>query len=279
VTRYTDTEGRKIKPFETYLIGDWIGWNIPPEGSDSVGFEGILRVKGITVSEDNDTGDLKYVLDLHNAMLEHEIKLTQKVERMSQYSGGSDVLSVAPSSSSGYSTNEVNALLNSKANTVHHHAFTELVDTPETLAPGKIIIVNEEGNQLILDDREKPVIFFQGELTLKIGSNFKAEIEQATAAGNNIVLDIVNHRLIIGEPGKYSVIFRQIASTSGEAGLVFRRNGTGIKRALSVNAVRLSHSGALTLDCNTGDALDFYWTGTVTEALTEMDSSISIVKI
>ena len=53
-------------------------------------------------------------------MLEHEIRLNQKVERMSQYSG-SDVLSVAPSSSSGYSDSEVNAMLAAKANVNHLH--------------------------------------------------------------------------------------------------------------------------------------------------------------
>jgi len=279
VTRFTDTEGRKIKPFETYLIGDWIGWNIPPEGSDVVGFEAILRVKGITVSEDNDTGDLKYTLDLHNAMLEHEIKLTQKVERMSQYSGGSDVLSVAPSSCSGYSTNEVNTLLASKANTVHHHAFTDLVDAPESLAPGKVIIVNEEGNKLILDDREKPVAFFQSVLKAKIGTNFKAEIESASVAGNGITLDTANHTIIIGEPGKYSISFNQVASTSGEASLMLRKNNLGLKRALSLNAIKLNHSGSLLMVCDADDELDFYWNGTVTEAMAGMDSSISILKI
>lgn len=168
VTRYTDMEGRKIKPFETYLIGDWIGWNIPPEGSDHEGFNGVVRIKGITVSEDNDTGDLKYVLELNNAMLEHEIKLTQKVDRMTQFSGGADVLSVAPSSSSSYSATEINqmiASLNTRINDKsdiehghdgiyaeesHLHHFRDLVDTPDGYAGSamKVVAVNRDATGL-----------------------------------------------------------------------------------------------------------------------------------
>jgi len=279
VTTITDTEGRKIKPFESYLIGDWIGWHIPPEGSDEIGFEGILRVKGVTVSEDNDTGNLKYTLDLHNAMLEHEIKLTQKVERISQYSGGSDVLSVAPSSSSGYSPNEINALLLNKANTIHQHHFTDLVDTPENLEPGKIVIVNEEGNQLILDERDKPEVFFQSELKAITGSNFKAEIDDITFVGNGITFDPNTRSLIIGESGKYCIRASQVASVSGEASLLIRKNGSGLKRAASVNGVRLNHTVSVIESCTAGDEFDFYWNGTVTEAFAGMDSSVSIFRI
>lgn len=160
VTKFFDDQGNRMKPFETYLIGDWIGWKIAPEGSDNVGFDGVLRVRGITVSEDNDTGALSYTLELHNMMLEHEIKLNQKVERMSQYSG-SDVLSVAPSSSGGYSTSEVNAMLAAKANTNHlhtgiyseidhSHEFLTLTDTPDSyLGQGtKVVAVKADGSGL-----------------------------------------------------------------------------------------------------------------------------------
>ena len=142
VTKFSDDLGNRMKPFETYRIGDWIGWNIAPEGVDDLGFDGVLRVCGITVSEDDDTGELSYTLELHDTMLEHEIRLNQKVERMSQYSG-SDVLSVAPSSSGGYSDSEVNNMLAAKANvnhlhsgvyseTDHTHDFLELTDTPDS---------------------------------------------------------------------------------------------------------------------------------------------------
>jgi hypothetical protein len=33
-------------------MGDWIGWYIHPEGSDTEGFDGKVRVKGITCEED-----------------------------------------------------------------------------------------------------------------------------------------------------------------------------------------------------------------------------------
>ncbi len=160
ITKFSDDRGNRMKPFESYLIGDWIGWNIAPEGADELGFEGVLRVCGITVSEDDDTGALSYTLDLHDTMLEHEIRLNQKVERMSQYSG-SDVLSVAPSSSGGYSDSEVNNMLAAKANVGHLHAgvysetdhthnFLELTDTPDSyLGQGmKIVAVKADGSGL-----------------------------------------------------------------------------------------------------------------------------------
>jgi hypothetical protein len=160
VTKFSDDRGNRMKPFESYLIGDWIGWNIAPEGADELGFEGVLRVCGITVSDDDDTGALSYTLDLHDTMLEHEIRLNQKVERMSQYSG-SDVLSVAPSSSGGYSDSEVNNMLAAKANvghlhtgvyseTDHAHGFLALTDTPDSyLGQGtKIVAVKPDASGL-----------------------------------------------------------------------------------------------------------------------------------
>jgi len=160
VTKFCDDRGNRMKPFESYLIGDWIGWNIAPEGSDDVGFDDVLRVCGITVSEDDDTGDLSYTLELHDTMLEHEIRLNQKVERMSQYSG-SDVLSVTPSSSGGYSDSEVNNMLAAKANanhlhtgvyseTDHTHDFLALTDTPDSyLGQGtKVVAVKPDASGL-----------------------------------------------------------------------------------------------------------------------------------
>ena len=160
VTKFSDDQGNRMKPFESYLIGDWIGWNIAPEGSDDIGFDSVLQVCGITVSEDDDTGDLSYTLELHDTMLEHEIRLNQKVERMSQYSG-SDVLSVSPSSSGGYSDSEVNNMLAAKANvnhlhtgvyseTGHTHDFLALTDTPDNyLGQGtKVVAVKSDGSGL-----------------------------------------------------------------------------------------------------------------------------------
>lgn len=158
VSVFKDKDGNKVKPFETYLIGDWIGWKIPPEGSDEKGFDAVLKVRGITVSEDNETGNISYVLELHNTMLEHEIKLSQKVERMSQYSGN-DILSASPSSSSSYADSEVDKLLSKKAdinhnhdnaysNLDHTHKFLDLSDTPNSYAgnEAKIISVKKDGS-------------------------------------------------------------------------------------------------------------------------------------
>jgi hypothetical protein len=160
VTKFCDDKGNRMKPFESYQIGDWIGWNIAPEGADELGFDSVLRVCGITVSEDDDTGELSYTLDLHDLMLEHEIRLNQKVERMSQYSAA-DVLSVAPSSSGGYSDSEVNNMLAAKADvnhlhsgvyseTDHTHDFLVLTDTPNSyLGQGtKVIAVKPDGSGL-----------------------------------------------------------------------------------------------------------------------------------
>ena len=70
VVEYIDSKGKKLKPFESFLVGDWIGWYIPPEGNDADGFDGKLRVKGITAEENDDTGALSYTLELNNIMLE-----------------------------------------------------------------------------------------------------------------------------------------------------------------------------------------------------------------
>lgn len=103
VTKFVDSKGNVIKPFDTYLIGDWIGWLIPPEGTDTVGFDGNLRTKGITVEENDETGDLSYTLELNNVMLENEIKMSQAIERMSNFSKN-DILSNPSSGGSGGSS-------------------------------------------------------------------------------------------------------------------------------------------------------------------------------
>lgn len=123
VTKFYDDEGNRLKPLETFLIGDWIGWKIAPEGSDTYGFDEKVRVRGVTVNENDESGALEYTLELNNTMLEHEIKLSQKVERMSQFSG-SDVLAVPPSSSGTYSESEINAILAGKADLNHTHTGT-----------------------------------------------------------------------------------------------------------------------------------------------------------
>ena len=172
VVKFADENGYKLKPLESFGIGDWIGWNIPPEGHDPVGFRDKVKVKGITVSENDETGALEYTLDLNNTMLEHEIKMNQKVERFTQFSG-SDVLSTPSSSSDGYSESEVNQLLQNKANKIHQHLFTDLADAPESYTgqEGKQLSVNAEGtglefiafNQVVNNERTgTPIKFWVG---------------------------------------------------------------------------------------------------------------------
>lgn len=149
ITQFYDEAGARLKPFSSYLIGDWIGWQIPPEGPDPIGFQGVVRVKGVTVKESDDTGALVYSLELNNTMLEHEIRLSQKVERLSQFSG-TDVLSIAPSSSSGYTPAEVDSLVSGKAEATHTHSILQLIDTPDSYLgqSGKVLVVNPEANGL-----------------------------------------------------------------------------------------------------------------------------------
>ncbi|GAB6170805.1 hypothetical protein JCM15765_02830 [Paradesulfitobacterium aromaticivorans] len=110
VIKFIDSEGNKLKPFETFMMGDWIGWYIPPEGSDTEGFDGKVRVKGITCEED-DAGALSYVLELNNIMLEHEIRMNQLVERMSMFTQNSSLSTPATESPSGISHNHTHSML------------------------------------------------------------------------------------------------------------------------------------------------------------------------
>jgi len=163
VAKFADENGYKLKPLETFGIGDWIGWNIPPDGHDPVGFSDKVKVRGITVSENEETGALEYTLDLNNTMLEHEIKMNQKVERFTQFSG-SDVLSTPSSSSDGYSESEVNLLLQNKANKVHEHLFTDLEDAPESYTGqnGKQVMVNNQGTGLEFKPDRRAFSFYVG---------------------------------------------------------------------------------------------------------------------
>lgn len=163
VVKFTDENGYNLKPLESFGIGDWIGWNIPPEGHDPVGFSDKVKVKGITASENDETGALEYTLDLNNTMLEHEIKMNQKVERFTQFSG-SDVLSTPSSSSDGYSESEVNQLLQNKANKIHQHLFTDLADAPDSYTGqnGKQLMVNAQGTGLEFKPDQRAFSFYVG---------------------------------------------------------------------------------------------------------------------
>jgi len=110
VIKFIDSDGNKLKPFETFMMGDWIGWYIPQEGSDTEGFDGKVRVKGITCEED-EAGALSYVLELNNIMLEHEIRMNQIVERMSMFTQNSSLSMPATESPAGVSHNHTHSML------------------------------------------------------------------------------------------------------------------------------------------------------------------------
>lgn len=282
VTKFVDSKGNKLKPFETYLIGDWIGWKIAPEGSDNVGFDGVLRVKGVTVNENDDTGDIGYVLELNNAMLENEIRLSQKVERMSQYSGGSDVLMVAPSSSNSYSTDEVNLMLAAKANTNHEHSFTDLVDAPSSLVADKYIKVNSAGNALELVDPPSGaggVVYFQSRFTSKTGTSFVPAFDAGYLTAEGITADVSIAKLTVVTAGKYVVFFHQLSSTSGGTYLQCRKNGVNVVHAYSSNATTYDHSSSVILNCAAGDTIDFFWNGKVTSAWSNEHSSVYVHRL
>ncbi|MGE5417435.1 MAG: IPT/TIG domain-containing protein [Acidobacteriota bacterium] len=111
VVKFTDSEGNRLKPFESFMYGDWIGWHIPPEGADTAGFNGKVRVKGITCEEVDETGSVSYVLELNNIMLEHDIRMAQLIERLSMFSQNSALAAPATESPSGISHNHSHSML------------------------------------------------------------------------------------------------------------------------------------------------------------------------
>lgn len=124
VIKFVDSEGNKLKPFETFMMGDWIGWFIAPEGSDTEGFDGKVRVKGITCEED-EAGALSYVLELNNIMLEHEIRMNQIVERMSMFTQNSSLSTPATESPAGVSHNHTHSMLLGLNSDDHPHYYNE----------------------------------------------------------------------------------------------------------------------------------------------------------
>lgn len=294
VSKFYDDEGNRIKPFESYLIGDWIGWKVAPEGSDQFGFDGKLRVRGITVNEDDESRALEYTLELNNMMLEHEIKINQKVERMSQFSG-TDVLAVAPSSTGTYSESEINTILATKAEAnhthtgtysplAHSHKFEELLNMPDSLTGqgGKVVSVKADASGLEFIEVAGGAVtktYFQGKFTTKTGSNFVLAFDTVNlmSAGITVMPSIAN--LKIDSDGLYVVFFHQLASTSGGTYLQCRKNGVPVVHAYSSSMSTYDHSSSVILSCVAGDVIDFYWKGNVTSAWTGEHSSVYAHKL
>ena len=160
VIKFIDSEGIKLKPFETFMMGDWIGWYIPPEGSDTEGFDGKVRVKGITCEED-ESGALSYVLELNNIMLEHEIRMNQLVERMSMFTQNSSLSTPSTESPAGVSHNHTHGSLQGLNADDHPQYFNEERHAADlhTAVPRVSSIKRTGGNSLV------------GDVTLSPGTN------------------------------------------------------------------------------------------------------------
>ena len=152
VIKFIDSEGIKLKPFETFMMGDWIGWYIPPEGSDTEGFDGKVRVKGITCEED-ESGALSYVLELNNIMLEHDIRMNQLVERMSMFTQNSSLSTPSTESPAGVSHNHTHGSLQSLGADDHPQYYNEERHASDlhTAIPRVSSIKRTGGNALVGD--------------------------------------------------------------------------------------------------------------------------------
>lgn len=160
VIKFIDSEGTKLKPFETFMMGDWIGWYIPPEGSDTEGFDGKVRVKGITCEED-ESGALSYVLELNNIMLEHEIQMNQLVERMSMFTQNSSLSTPSTESPAGVSHNHTHGSLQGLNADDHPQYYNEERHAADlhTAIPRVSSIKRTGGNSIV------------GDVTLAPGTN------------------------------------------------------------------------------------------------------------
>ncbi len=74
-----------FKPFEDYQLGDWVWATISPAGSDTLGIDQRMRVKGFTVEED-ETGHLTCTVDLNHIRTERQLKILKLLERLAMYS-------------------------------------------------------------------------------------------------------------------------------------------------------------------------------------------------
>ena len=113
------------KPFDTYDMGDWIWVHIEPEGADTIGFDGKVRVVGVTVTEDADL-KLSAQLELNNIMLEREIYLAQLVERLSMDSTDSQMTNPSETPPAGIAHNHFHGLLLGLEDDTHPQYYNAL---------------------------------------------------------------------------------------------------------------------------------------------------------
>lgn len=122
VLSFVNSKGQRMKPLESFLLGDWIGWNIPPEGSDTTGFSESVRVKGISC-EEAENGLLTYTLDLNNVLLEHDIRMNQMVERMAMFTQNSPLSAQSTQTPANKDHNHSHAALNGLSADDHPQYF------------------------------------------------------------------------------------------------------------------------------------------------------------
>jgi len=164
VLPYVDKQGRKLVPFDSYFLGDWINWSVPPDGADVFGFEASLRVKSITYTEDEETGAPYFALDLNNVMLENEIKTKQAVERLASYTSGESMSN--PSVDSGVSQETFN-------DHTHTHSLLEDLDNddhPQYLTEERHDGLEHSGIQRVSSLKASGEDALIGDVTLAAGS-------------------------------------------------------------------------------------------------------------
>lgn len=161
IVEYKISDEETIKPFRNYDTGDWLGIYIAPLTENDSGFDESLRVQGITVSEDD--GILNYTLDLNNLMLEQQIQLKQKVERMDNHSKDSPLSS---------DKTEVGASRN------HNHTHgtlkgLDMDDHPQYLTEQRHDSLDHSFIQRVSDIKVQGEISLTGGVSLVAGNNIQ----------------------------------------------------------------------------------------------------------
>lgn len=140
------------KPFDTYNMGDWIYVQIEPEGSDTVGFDGEVRVVGITVTEDADL-KLSAQLELNNIMLERELIMAQLLERLSMGSADPQMTNPAETPPAGIAHNHFHGLLVGLRDDDHQQYYNALrhADDPHS-ALARVTSIKKQGSDAMTGD-------------------------------------------------------------------------------------------------------------------------------
>jgi len=140
------------KPFDTYNLGDWIWVHIEPEGSDTIGFDGEVRVVGITVTEDADL-KLSAQLELNNIMLERELIMAQLLERLSMGSTDPQMTNPSEEPPAGIAHNHFHGLLLGLEDDTHlqyYNALRHAADPHTALA--RVTSIKKQGSDAMTGD-------------------------------------------------------------------------------------------------------------------------------